>query len=73
LKVHLKPLTKTRQIHHIDSRKDSNLKIIKFKNGFFIEVIAKDVTFPMNMNLVALGAESGFLHFRKCVVMCLRV
>jgi hypothetical protein len=69
LKVHLKPLTKTGQSRHIDSRKDSNLEIIKFRDGFFIEVIAKDVSFPMNLTLVALGVESGFLHFKKCVMM----
>ena len=53
----------------MDSRKDSNLMIIKFRDGFLIEVITNDVSFPMNLTLVALGVESGFLHFRKCVVM----
>ena len=43
-----KRLMKTRQIHNLDSREDSGLKMIQFREGFCIEVIARDVGFPTN-------------------------
>ena len=33
------PLTKTREIHHLDSQEDSGLKTIEFGKGFFIEIV----------------------------------
>jgi hypothetical protein len=44
-----KPLTKTRQIHHTDSKEDLGLKMIKFGKHLCIEVIAKDVSFPRSL------------------------
>jgi len=40
------------------------------QNGTYL---SKDVSFPMNLTLVALGVEPVFLHFKKCVVSYLRV
>jgi len=45
---------KTGQIHHLDSREDSGLKIIKFWKIFFIEVISKDAIFPNNLTSLNL-------------------
>jgi hypothetical protein len=46
LKVHLNTVDKTRQIPHPGSREYLNLKMMKFGEGFFIGVIARDVSFP---------------------------
>jgi hypothetical protein len=49
-----KPLMKTKQICHSDSREDSGLKMIKFRKGIFKEVIARDVSFPMSLTSLNL-------------------
>jgi len=49
-----KPLKKTGQIYHPDSKEDLGLKMIKLWKIFFIEVIAKDASFPISLTLLNL-------------------
>jgi len=50
---------KTRQIRHLDSREDSGLKMINLEEEFFIEVIARDVSFPTNPTAFNLKLQNS--------------